>query len=206
MEDPSFQIADGATTRDMRLRLLACASSAALSALLAAPLAQAGPLIIKQPGNHPDYKVELEPHLNLGLFHYGHRFKGYSGFGTPDFGAGFRATIKIADPAFVPKINDTVGITFGLDLGGCSGSYCHGRFHVVSPVGLQWNFYLTREWNVFADLGFMLRFTGYSGIDNGVRADFFAMAGGRYMISDKLSLTFRVGYPFVSFGVSFFAG
>src|SRR4051812_1812397 len=110
MDDPSFRIADGATTRDMRLRLLACASTAALAALLAAPLAEAGPLIIKQPGNHPDYKAELEPHLDLGLFHYGHEFRDHGFFGNPDFGAGFRATIKLGDPAFVPKINDTVGI------------------------------------------------------------------------------------------------
>ena len=36
--------------------------------------------------------------------------------------------------------------------------------------------------------------------------DFTFAAGGRYHFSDKVALTMRVGYPFVSVGISFFVG
>src|SRR5262249_7090324 len=133
----------------------------------------------------------------------------HAAIGNPEFGGGVRFTIPIADPAFVPRINDTVGITFGLDVTACP-SYCNQHAFFRVPAGIQWNFYVTKEFNAFADLGFMLGIAtvpaapGVKG--GGVFPDFFAMAGGRYMFSDKVSLTFRLGYPFVSLGVSFFAG
>ncbi len=179
---------------------------AALTCLLVASQARAGGLIIKSPNDHPPSRWELEPHVDFGLWRYGGaEWKGHPGFGEPEFGVGFRATVKIVDPGFVPKINDTVGITFGIDLTGC-GSYCGGYVHTWLPVGLQWNFFLTREWSVFGDFGFMPRITTGAGNYNGFHPDFFFMAGGRYHFNDKVSLTMRVGYPFVSVGVSFFAG
>jgi hypothetical protein len=161
--------------------------------------------IIKNPGQHPGYAVELEPHLNFGFFNYRY-YGGYRGYGIiPEVGAGFRATIPIVDPGFVPRINDTVGITFGGDVTACTG-YCDGHYYFRFPVGIQWNFFITRRFNAFADVGFVL------GIDNGYRfrsvfyPDILLQAGGRYMFTDKVSLTFRIGYPFFSLGVSFFVG
>ena len=175
---------------------------------LAAPSARAE-VIIKRPKEHPKYVVEIEPHLNFAFFRY--RVEGFkdpkgSFFGHPEFGGGLRFSFPVGDPAFVPKINDTVAITFGLDVTACP-SYCNHHAYFRIPAGIQWNFFITEKFNVFADLGFMLGIaTIGTGKGGGVFPDFFVMPGGRFMFSDKVALTFRIGYPFVSLGVSFFAG
>jgi hypothetical protein len=160
--------------------------------------------LIKQPGNHIKYKAELEPHLDLAFLRwYGAGPKGFGGgkaVGNPEFGAGFRASIPVGGPLFIPKINDSIAITFGVDLTGCP-SYCADHVIFRAPVGVQWNFWFTRELSAFADLGGIV-----GGSAGGFRADFFAMVGGRYLFSDKTSVTLRIGYPFVSLGVSFFVG
>ncbi len=167
--------------------------------------------IIRRPGDHINYKAELEPHINFGLFHYrdNYYWDRYGYYQAFDYGPGFRATIPIMDPGFVPKINDSVGITFGADIGFCPG-YCYRSVALRFPVGIQWNFFITPRFNVFADIGFVF------GIDAGSRyydyrgspfyPDFFLMGGLRYLFTDKIGLTVRVGYPFVSVGVSFFVG
>lgn len=171
---------------------------------LAAPSAGAA-TIIKNPGRHPGYKVELEPHLNFGFFNYRY-YGGYRGNGLiPEVGGGFRATIPIIDPGFVPKINDTVGITFGADVSGCTG-YCDGHYYLRFPVGLQWNFFITEKFNAFAEFGFVPMVDGGNRYRSVFYPDFFLQVGGRYMFTDKVSLTFRIGYPFFSLGVSFFVG
>lgn len=159
-------------------------------------------MVIKNPNDHPDYRAELEPHGNLILWHryYNRRYARYRDFGDPEGGAGFRATIEIADPAFIPKLNNTVGITFGIDATSCR--YCRDDVTIWLPVGLQWNFFLTDKWSVFADLGLAPRTDGFDSI----YFDFMAMVGGRYHFNDTVALTMRIGYPFVSVGASFFVG
>ena len=69
--------------------------------------------IIKNPGDHPTYSVELEPH---GLLGWGHLYRGNG------LGLGARLTIPIVQNGFVPKINNSVGISFGfawLSYGSC---------------------------------------------------------------------------------------
>jgi hypothetical protein len=184
--------------------LLISLAAGALVAL-AAPSADAA-TIIKNPGQHPDYAVELEPHLNFGFFNY--RYYGPRGrYGYLEFGAGFRATIPVMDPGFVRKINDSVGITFGADITGCpSNSYCSGYTHIRLPVGIQWNFWITPAFSAFADAGFTPAIDAGRGAYGGFYPDFFLQAGLRVLFTNKVGLTVRVGYPFVSVGVSFFAG
>jgi hypothetical protein len=192
----------------MRAHTILVGGFLAAAALLAlTPEAQARPTI-KNPNDHPSYRAELEPHGTFVFWHgnYHGDFKGYRGFGDPEFGAGFRATIEVGDPAFIPKINNTVGITFGIDATSLNCRGCRYRdddFYLWMPIGLQWNFFFTDKFSAFADLGFMLRSGGFY---RHVYADFFAMVGGRYHFSDKVALTFRVGQPFVTLGVSFFVG
>jgi hypothetical protein len=159
---------------------------------------------IKNPNDHPSYKAELEPHLNAILWRrdygYGRSYR-YSGVGDPEFGAGFRATIELGDPAFIPKLNNTVGISFGIDLTNCV--FCRYDYSIWTPVTLQWNFFLHKKWSVFADIGGVIRSDGFY---DDIYVDPFFMAGGRFHFTDKVSLTMRVGYPFVSVGVSFFVG
>jgi hypothetical protein len=188
-----------------RLRALLF-STAITAAITGAALPARAQSVIEQPRQHVGYLVELEPHVDLGFWRYngghGHGAVGPGNFGDPEFGAGFRATIVIADPAFVRRINDNVGITFGVDLTGCPSSYCGNQtIRFWAPVGVQWNFFLTRKVSVFPEAGFVLHADR-----GGVVPDFFAAAGLRYHFADRTALTFRVGYPFVSVGLSFFRG
>ena len=68
--------------------------------------ARADESIIKNPGDHPAYRFEAEPH---GLIGFGGPFR----HGNADLGAGFRGTIILLDNGFVKTINNSVGIGFG---------------------------------------------------------------------------------------------
>jgi hypothetical protein len=151
----------------------------ALSALPSS--ASADQLVIKRPGLHPNYTVELEPHLLLFPFHDG------------DFGAGVRASFEIVDNGFIPSINNTVGIGTGLDW---------GVDNAWVPIVLQWNFWLSRNWSVFGEPGVAVRLR-----DAGRRKTSFdpivMYAGGRFHFSENITLTMRLGRPTMSVGVSF---
>lgn len=177
-------------------------------------------LVIKKPGDHPKYVVELEPHGDIVLFHpgyglYGNRAYYYDcgkgqrclayydspGFSDPEFGAGFRASIKLMDPGFVPSINDAIAITFGVDVTNCRFCATGYGFSLWTPVALQWNFFLTDKWSVFAELGVNPRTEGFY---HHVYFDFMGELGGRFHFTDRVALTMRLGYPFISVGASFF--
>ncbi len=160
--------------------------------------------------------LELEPHL---LF---------TPFDAPDdpsdggYGLGARATIEILPDGFIDKLNDSVGIGFGLDwmhydgahyragcrrfeptVGGvpvCVETGAHGTSYVFVPVVMQWNFWLSRQWSVFGEPGLALshRSEGGFGVEPVIEA------GGRFHFTDNVALTARVGYPAFSLGVSFF--
>jgi hypothetical protein len=183
--------------------LLVSVSLATTAVLGLAPEALAG---IKNPNDHPDYTAELEPHLNFIFYryhysgYYGRKYKTFGG--DPELGAGFRATIELGDPAFIPKLNNTVGISFGIDFTNCQ--YCRrDDFRIWTPVTLQWNFFFNRKWSAFADLGLVFR---SEGAYRDLYADPAVMLGGRYHFNDDISLTLRIGIPFVTFGASFFVG
>ncbi len=171
-------------------------------AILAATGTANAQSIIKTPENHPN--VELEPHGNLGVFHHAgrHGYGGKGGIGHAEPGVGFRATILVMDPGFVPKINDSAGITFGADIASCRYG-CDDDFAIWTPVGVNWSFYFTRDWSAFAEGGLVFQ---SNSLYHDVYADYFAQLGGRYHFSDKAALTMRVGYPFISVGVSFYVG
>jgi hypothetical protein len=184
------------------LPLLVSVALTTAGVLMLAPEARAN---IKSPHDHPDYKVELEPHGNTVFYRrdYGlrYRYGRFRDFGDPEFGLGFRATIEVADPAFIPKINNTVGVSFGIDFTNCR--YCRYDYTVFTPVTMQWNFFFNDKWSAFGDIGFILRTDGFY---REVYPDFAMMIGGRYHFNDDVALTLRIGYPFISLGVSFFAG
>ena len=160
--------------------------------------------IIKSPGDHPSYHVELEPHGLLGWANL-YRDNG--------LGLGLRATIPIVENGFVKSINNSVGIGFGLDWLRYDGCYyatgngksrvgygCGASFFVI-PVVMQWNFWLTTHWSVFGEPGLGFAFNQFKGRD---LAHPVIDLGGRYHFNDKISLTMRIGYPSVSVGASFF--
>lgn len=195
------------------------------AALLGLSLVSAAPAAaqstIKRPGQRPSYYVELEPHALLGLFEP-------PGFGDDvGFGAGFRAGIELLGDGFLPKLNDSVALGFGLDYlrydgvegwrGGCvqfvsapsgvpvcvdtggGGGYYDRVDYFFVPVVMQWNFWLHRKWSVFGEPGVALYWQERD-VDF---APLVLYAGGRFHFSDRVTLTLRVGYPTFSLGVSF---
>jgi hypothetical protein len=70
--------------------------------------ANAEQAIIKQPGEHPHYFFEAEPHVLLGW----PRFRDFH----DGPGIGFRGTIPLVFNGFVSTINNSVGIGFGFDV------------------------------------------------------------------------------------------
>jgi len=170
--------------------------------------------IITSPGDHPHYAVELEPH---GLFGWD---ANYAGNG---FGLGGRVSIPIVKNGFIPSINNSVAIGFGLDwvhYGDCyyyfkGDGYGCGADYFEFPVVLQWNFYLTQHWSVFAEPGLYIYHgvfndndcggpgPGGCGYPNATSIDPAFWAGARYHFNETVALTMRVGYPTLSIGVSF---
>ncbi len=154
---------------------------------------------IRHPGDHPNYSFEAEPHLALNPY-----------LDDAGVGPGFRGTVQILDNGFIPSINDSIGIGFGLDLlfYGNPCNHCGTATEVVVPVVLQWNFWLARQWSVFGEPGFDFHFhTGPA--HHHFDFDPFAFyAGGRFHFNDSVALTLRLGAPFFddqpfSIGVSF---
>jgi hypothetical protein len=186
---------------------------AALVATLAAP-ARADTPTLKQPGDHPRYTFEAEPHLLLGVLNPPGPGQDFG------FGAGFRGTLTLVRNGFIKSINNSIGIGFGFDwLYYNRGSYIctepsantpNGQLCLAHkydtanyfdfPVVMQWNFWLTRHWSVFGEPGGEFRLVS-PGKD---RFDPLVFVGGRYQLSDTVSLTLRVGYPSFSAGASFF--
>ena len=193
------------------IRLLG--SCLGLGAFFVTASADADTLVIRDPGYHDRYSFEAEPHLLLGVIDPPGVASG-SGFGV-----GFRGTVVIVPDGFVPTINNSVGIGFGLDW----VHYSHGQAHCTRdplssgvcisddsesvndlwlPVVMQWNFYLSREWSVFGEPGLAIRYQSLSG-DHSISLDPQLYLGGRWHFSDQMTLTMRLGYPTFSVGVSF---
>ncbi len=200
--------------------ILACAA-------LVTKGAQAEESIIKHPGDHPNYSVELEPHLLAAFLLVPHGGDGY--------GLGGRITIPLMKNGFISSINNNVGIGFGLDWVHYSGCYyayygvgyydCPTFNTFVIPVVMQWNFFLSTHWSVFGEPGLALEYGTWSGDFCGYYYDargfrqsylcgnapnhltvdpFIFFVGGRFHFSESASLTMRLGWPYFSIGVSFF--
>ena len=173
---------------------------------------------IKHPGDHPQYAVEIEPHGVFGWTHYAYA----PGAGL---GLGARFSIPIVD-GFVPSINDTVAISFGIDWLHYSGTGCYYYFgphgpngcyavgdgnFLYFPVAMQWNFYVAKRWSVFGEPGLVI-WHGWFDYCNGAAncanpnatgIDWAFYIGGRFHFNEHVALTMRIGYPTISVGVSF---
>lgn len=171
---------------------------------------------IRNPGARPRYAVELEPHVLLGPF--GPRGRA----GDDGFGVGLRATLELVPNGFIASVNDSVGLGFGADFMRYSRGDARGectdftdgpngtdicvevdgaggdRDRVLLPVVMQWNFWLARSWSVFGEPGLFLSWGDDLDIE-----PVALFVGGRYHASDNVALTLRIGYPTLSFGVSF---
>jgi hypothetical protein len=175
---------------------------------------------VRRPGAHRAYAVELEPHFLLQWFDPPYHSDVGPGFGV-------RASIPILQDGPIPSINNNLAISFGMDwahFGGCgpAESGC-GADDFWFPVVMQWNFFLTRAWSVFPEIGFAIHhatwsydrangpancvpapggnFCEYSDSTTGV--EFATWLGTRFAVSDMFAFVLRVGVPSLNAGVSF---
>lgn len=177
--------------------------------------------IIRREGDHPKYSVELEPHLGLGFAMPGD-------YGGSSLGGGLRLSIPVAHRGLIDGVNDSAAIGFGIDLmrysgGGAVAGRCAEyrgagpericvrvegapgpAFQALLPVVFQWNFFLDPAWSVFVEPGIGIYYQHHE-VDGSAIAGAFPVIqlGGRYHFSQSAALTFRIGYPYFSLGVSF---
>ncbi|MBK7583588.1 MAG: hypothetical protein IPI67_25770 [Myxococcales bacterium] len=194
---------------------LTFALTASALALFLPALAEAQ---IKRPGAHPKYSVELEPHLVL-------EWGGHNGPGDDDgVGLGMRATIPFLDNGPISKINNNMGIGFGLDWAhngdACKGWRFGNRFYddqctvdvFMLPVVVQWNFFLTPIVSVFGEAGLEIEHTRWEwdncpwannckDTDTDVEPVFWG--GGRFLFGANSNVggVVRLGWPYISLGV-----
>lgn len=166
---------------------------------------------VQSPGQHPIYPIEIEPHLAVGL---SSRFDGV--------GIGGRFSIPVVKNGFIPSINNNVALGFGLDWAhreGCFGyADCRGADAFWIPAVMQWNFFLSPHWSAFVEPGLALGHTIYNDVcavrdpvgnlvytecgNGSTYLDPAFFVGARYHVSDRVALTIRVGYPYLSIGGS----
>jgi hypothetical protein len=179
--------------------------------------------IVKQPGMHPAYSVDLEPHLVFAL--------DAPYYGGGGFGLGARATIPFLRNGPIQHLNNDMGIGFGLDWvswGSCrNGLYANypqypyynyncSAYEVYVPVTLQWNFYLTDIITVYGEPGFAIRYAHVSWtlplgpggapveVSDHVTDPVPIIAGGaKFMFGRTIGLNVRLGWPYCSVGASF---
>ena len=158
----------------------ALAFAGVLAALLVARPAHADRSTIKSDTDHPAYFFEAEPHLVLAPFHH-----------EADFGAGFEGTFNVADRGFIQRVNDSVGVGFGVNF------VTHDQ--LLLSAAMQWNFWLSENWSVFGEPGIGIR------THKNDHVDFWPHlgAGGRFHFTRNVTLTMRVGFPVFALGVSF---
>jgi hypothetical protein len=177
-------------------------------------------MVIRDSRTPIGYDFELEPHLVIGTSPPGYGAGSGVGFGA-------RASVVVAPDGFIRRVNDSVAVGFGLDIGHYTGSWAIQGYrdqclhyetgpagtqvctdvtsnggtynYVFVPVVMQWNFWLTQRWSVFGEPGVDFYYLGNHGLS--VSPAFYA--GGRFQISDRITLTARLGYPTFAFGVSF---
>lgn len=174
--------------------------------------------IIRRPGLHPQYSVELEPHLAFDWID-DRRWVG------DGIGPGLHVAIPFMHQGPITTINNNMAIKFGLDLtfgGSCSWRELYRERYdcdatsLMLPVALQWNFYITDIITVFGEPGLAIRHSWWDydyrvncpgGVCHGDYRDTYAelyLAGGaKFMFGRTVGLTVRLGYPHATIGASF---
>jgi hypothetical protein len=157
--------------------------------------------IISQPGNHPKYTIEFEPHLLLGWANIDTNdpFPHKIDFGNNSgFGPGLRLSIPLVDNGFIKKINNNVALGFGVDWAHYGGP---GSDVLWFPVVMQWNFFITDIITVFGEPGGAFRYVSSHGHSE-LHVDGVLQAGAKFMFSRSVGLTLRAGYPYFSAGLT----
>jgi hypothetical protein len=178
-----------------------------VAALFAAMPARAQGETPAPPRDEPSlYPIEIEPHFSFGAENV---------YGATGFGAGLRLSIPVIT-SLLRRVPDNLAISFGGDVihyDNCFfGNDC-GANYLMLPVAAQWNVFVARRVSVFGEAGVFV----YKGFFDGCGpndgpgcsppSDFGVLptlaVGARIHMGDNASFTARIGYPTITFGVSF---
>jgi len=152
--------------------------------------------IVKEEGQHPDYFAELDVH---GVFAIGPTLGRYDVVG---FGPGAHANFNLLKNGLIASLNDSVALGVGAAL---VFDALGGDVRLVTPVVLQWNFWLTPHWSVFGEPGVAIEFPMSTWRGNEpVYLSPVLDVGARYDFNDHVAFVVRLGFPVSTVGVSFF--
>jgi hypothetical protein len=186
---------------------------ASFGALSIAALFATVPASAQQPGEAPSpreefsmYPVEIEPHFTFGAENV---------YGASGFGAGLRVGIPLIS-GHVGRLPDNLAISFGGDIVHYENCYytdqC-GANYLMLPVAAQWNIFVARRVSLFGEAGAFVYKGFFDGCGPGdgpgcsPPSDFGVLPtlaiGARIHVGDNVSFTARLGYPTITFGVSF---
>ena len=176
---------------------------------------------ISNPGDHPDYSAELEPHLVV-------QWDDEPWWDDDGIGVGLRASIPLMDNGPVTTINNSIALGFGLDwahfgdrcrpgprpdLDDCSAD------DFWLPIVAQWNFFFSDLISAFPELGLAIQHTRWDGRWCGRGRELYVCADGdssdtdvelvlwlgvRFHLAERFALTLRLGTPSLLLGASFF--
>jgi hypothetical protein len=173
---------------------------------------------IKEPGAHPKYSVELEPHFVVQWE--------YTDWNDSDgIGVGGRISIPVIDNGPITTINNSFAVGFGFDWVHFDDD-CYAYYRVPRPAGYscsanhfwipavaQWNFWFTPVVSAFAELGFAVHHASYDVgcppggpcySDSYTRVRPVFLLGPRFTLSNTFAITLRIGVPYLSIGGSFY--
>jgi len=173
---------------------------------------------IKSPRDHTHYGVELEPHLVV-------QWGDEPYWNDTGIGVGLRASIPVIPDGPVSTINNSLAVSFGLDWAhfdcGPYNDLCDADNFWI-PIVAQWNFYLTKSISLFGELGLAFQYSVLhwagdipancvrvngrdvcTGHVDDFNVEFVLWFGARFLVSNNIALTLRLGTPSLLFGVSF---
>lgn len=173
--------------------------------------------LITRPGDHNQYKFELEPQLVIrpggpGWARYYCDDPNYpppparpcDDYWGPGGGAGIGPGIRVNIPFMhngpVTSINNNIGISFGGSLT-FHGNAGYGATVLNLPVAFQWNFYFTQVVSVLGEVGLNTPVAFWA---EGSRFTIepLLQAGGRFQWG-KVGIIARLGWPLFSVGANF---
>lgn len=156
--------------------------------------------LIKRPGAHNKYSVEIEPQFAISWAGHNHPYDNgnyyYNGFGP-----GVRFSIPFMHNGPITNLNNNIGINFGINTFFYDSRYGDHPVAFAMPVAFQWNFYFTDIISVLGEVGFSANVVT-SRDYTAFYADPVFQGGGRFQFG-KVGVIVRVGYPMLTVGANF---
>ena len=177
-------------------RLLVAALVAVAFILPASADAQQGRI---REGNRPDHSFRLDVHANATWW--------------ASFGAGVRFEIPIVPQGFIDGVDDELALSPGFELLFLHAGDQASQAAPITLMTVQWSFWLSEMWSVFAEVGGALVFANWGPVHHrhsryqehtDVGFTPVINLGGRLHLSPTIALLMRVGWPMGGeFGVVF---